>query len=178
MHTSRRDTFKAVNCEPLAKVFPEKIEFLSQFKARQSYIAPELDNVFNDKVALVKFYPGQDADILDYYFKQGYKGAIIEVLGLGQVNESWISTIKKLAKQGFVICAASQTIYGSLNPNVYSTGRELEKAGVIYLKDMLSETGFVKLGWVLGHRTWKGTDKVKEKMLENVAGEFNELLSE
>ena len=178
MHTSRRDTFKAINCEPVAKIFPNKVEFLSQFKARQSYIAPELDNVFNDKVALVKFYPGQDAEILNYYFKEGYKGVIIEVLGLGQVSESWISTIKKLVKQGFVICAASQTIYGSLNPNVYSTGRELEKAGVIYLKDMLSETAFVKLGWVLGHRAWREAGKVKEKMLENVAGEFNELLSE
>ena len=58
---------------------------------------------------------------------------------------------------------------------VYSSGRVLEKAGIIYLEDMLSETAFVKLGWVLGHRNWK--DKVKEKMLENFSGEFNDLLT-
>jgi len=73
-----------------------------------------------------------------------------------------------------VICAAAQTIYGRLNPLVYSTGRELLDSGIIYLEDMLAETAFVKLGWVLGHKEWN----VKEKMLENVAGEFNNRLEE
>lgn len=58
---------------------------------------------------------------------------------------------------------------------MYSTGRELEQAGVIFLENMLAETAFVKLGWVLGHKTWK--TKVAEKMLENVAGELNPLLA-
>ena len=53
-------------------------------------------------------------------------------------------------------------------------GRELVEAGVIFVEDMLAETAFVKLGWVLGHHGWK--KYVKEKMLENVAGEFNERL--
>jgi hypothetical protein len=39
---------------------------------------------------------------------------------------------------------------------------------------MLAETAFVKLGWVLGHYGWKA--HVKEKILENVAGEFNSRL--
>ena len=39
---------------------------------------------------------------------------------------------------------------------------------------MLSETALVKLGWVLGHYGWKA--HVKEKMLENIAGEFNDRL--
>ena len=39
---------------------------------------------------------------------------------------------------------------------------------------MLSETAFVKLGWVLGHRNWK--EKVREKMLENFSGELNNRL--
>jgi hypothetical protein len=42
---------------------------------------------------------------------------------------------------------------------------------------MLSETAFVKLGWVLGHEKWaKSKEKVIEKMLENIAGEFNDRL--
>lgn len=182
LHTSRRDAFKAVNIGAIAKVWPDKVEFLSNFKARHDK-SVELDAVFNDKVALLKFYPGQNPDILDYHVKEGYKGVVIEMLGLGQiagpdVKNNWIPVIKKCIKQGMIICGAAQTIFGRLDAKVYSTGRELEKAGVIFLDDMLSECAFVKLGWVLGHKGFKGIEKVKEKMLENVSGEFNDLLTE
>jgi glutamyl-tRNA(Gln) amidotransferase subunit D len=180
LHSSRRDAFKAVNTLPIAKVWPEKIEFLSHFKARHSG-ASELDAVFNDKVALLTFYPGQSADIIDYYRMHGYKGLVISMAGLGHVpagsaEHSWVPALKKAIREGIIICGAAQTIYGRLDPLVYSIGRELEKVGVLFLEDMLAETAFVKLGWVLGHRGWKL--KVKDKMLENVAGEFNHLLTE
>lgn len=177
LHSSRRDAFKPVNCGPLAKVWSDKVEFLSQFKARHSG-ASEIDAAFNDKVALVKFYPGQSADIIDYYRMHGFKGIVIEMLGLGHVSQSWVPALKKAIREGMVVCGACQTIYGRLNPNVYSTGRELENAGIIFLEDMLAETAFVKLGWILGHRGWMSVEKAREKMLENVAGELNEVLSE
>ena len=113
----------------------------------------------------------------------GFKGLVIEMLGLGHVAagdsvNSWAPALKKAIREGMVVCGACQTIYGRLNPNVYSTGRELENAGVIFLEDILAETALVKLGWVLGHRGWMAYDKAKEKMLENFAGELNELLTE
>ncbi|OIO81379.1 glutamyl-tRNA(Gln) amidotransferase subunit D [Candidatus Pacearchaeota archaeon CG1_02_32_132] len=176
MHTSRRDTFKAINCKPIAKI-GEKVEFLEEYNARKEGNEKlELDDKFSNKVALVKFYPGMDSGILNYYKNEGYKGLVLEMTGLGHVSSDWIGKIKACIKSGMFICASAQTINGSLNPKVYSTGREIEKSGVIYLKDMLSETAFVKLGWVLGHRNWNG--KEKEKMLENFAGEFSEFLSE
>ncbi len=62
---------------------------------------------------------------------------------------------------------------------VYSNGRELAKTGIIYLEDMISETALVKLGWVLGHEEWaKSKEKVREKMLENISGEFSDRLEE
>jgi glutamyl-tRNA(Gln) amidotransferase subunit D len=59
---------------------------------------------------------------------------------------------------------------------VYSVGRDLEKTGVIFLRDMLAETAFVKLSWVLGNGKLK--TNVKENMLKNFSGEFNEFLKE
>ncbi len=178
MHTSRRDAFKPINCEPLAKVWSDKVEFLSVFKARHTG-KTELDACFNDKIALVKFYPGQSTDIVDYYRMHGYKGIVIEMAGLGHVSVggefSWVPAIKKAIREGMIVCGAAQTIYGRLEPKIYSTGRELDKTGVIFLEDMLAETAFVKLGWILGHRGWK--EHAREKMLENVAGEFNPLLA-
>ncbi len=180
MHSSRRDTFKAINCEPIAKIFSSKIEFFSKYNACSDGLT-KLDAQYSDKVGLIHYYPGQDPSILDYYLVQGYKGIVVAATGFGHVatgdvDHSWIPTLKRMIKQGVVICFAPQTFYGRLNSKVYSPGRELENLGVIYLDDMLPETALVKLGWVLGHKNWKGL--VREKMLENVSGEFNELLTE
>lgn len=55
--------------------------------------------------------------------------------------------------------------------NVYRRGRELLKAGVIPGEDMLPETAFVKLSWVLGKGL--GYEEVKRLMLTNIVYEIN-----
>jgi len=182
MHSSRRDTFRPINDTPIAKIYRDRIEILKSYNKRKTgkEARAKLDNVFEEKIALIKFYPGQDPEILEHYAKEGYKGIIIEMSGLGHVltegNKNWVPVIKNIIEKGLIVCAALQTIYGRLDPLVYSPGRELEKAGVIYLKDILSETAFTKLGWVLGHKEWK--NNIKEKMLENISGEFNDRLGD
>lgn len=181
LHTSRRDAFKVVNGKPIAKIFPEKIEVISDYKRRNKNKV-KADAVFEEKVALVKFYPGQNPDILDYYLKKKYKGIVLEVVGIGQVattnsRNSWLKKLKEVQNRGMVVCAVSQCINGRLDPFVYSSAREIFNTGVIYLEDMLAETAFVKLGWVLGHEEWRKNKKiVKEKMLENFSGELNDRL--
>jgi len=119
---------------------------------------------------------------LDYYVEKGYKGIILEMVGLGHVATtgariSWIKKLKDVQKKGLLIFGTLQTIFGRADPLVYVTGRELIETGIIYLKDMLTETAFVKLGWVLGHKDWSNSkEKVKEKMLENISFEFNDRL--
>lgn len=189
MHTSRRDTFRPINTSPIAKIYRDKIEILKNYNKRKSEKdmngkKVEIEGFFEDKTALIKFYPGQDPEILNYYFKQGYKGVVIEMSGLGHVltegSKNWIPVVSELVKKGFIICAAAQTLYGSLDPLVYSPGRELVKAGVIYLRDMLPETALVKLAWVLGKLKEEKKKIVKKEveklMLENISGEFNERL--
>ncbi len=180
MHTSRRDTFKPINSEPLAEISKTEFKILKNFNARSSQ-KPELDTKFNENTALIKIYPGQNPDILEFYEKQGYKGVILEVAGLGQLPTqdgrfNWLPKLKKLIEKGVTVCAAPQTIYGRLNPNVYSAGRDIEKTGVIYLEDILPETALIKLSWVLGHKNWVKDNLVKEKMLHNFANEFNDKL--
>jgi len=174
MHTSRRDAFKMINSKPFIKIFTDKIEILSDYRRRNKNKV-KADVKFEEKVALVKVYPGQDPDILDYYVKKKYKGIVLEVGGLGHVPTKrskmpWTKKIKEVVAKGLVVCVTAQTIYGRLDLLVYSNGRELLDAGVIPLEDMLSETALVKLSWVLGHKDWD----VKEKMLENIAGEFSD----
>jgi len=180
MHSSRRDTFRPINCMPIAKVFPDKIEMIRNDVRKRNKETVKVDAVFDSKVGVIKFYPGQSPDILDYYQKKGFKAVIIEMSGLGHVisegRHNWIPVLKKVIEKGLYVYAVAQTIYGRLDPYVYSPGRKLQEIGVVYLGDILSETGFVKLGYILGHKRWRGTVATRVKMLENLAGEFNERL--
>lgn len=182
MHTSKRDAFKIVNGEPFAKIFPDKIERVSEYNLRKKGRV-KLDLKFEEKVALVKVYPGQDPEILDFYVKKKYKGIVLEMSGLGHAPSKrarlgWTKKLKEIQEKGIIVCGVSQCIYGRVDPLVYSNGRELLGTGIIYLEDMLAETALVKLGWVLGHKDWTKDKKiVKEKMLENFAHELNDRLS-
>jgi glutamyl-tRNA(Gln) amidotransferase subunit D len=187
MHSSRRDAFKAINTTPIARVFPDNqktIEILSSYKRKNAKEKPELDISFNENIALIKFYPNQNPDILDYYIKNNYKGIILEGTGFGHVSIgreaqfNWLPKIREAIKKNMIICMTTQTIFGKTDPFIYSTGRELEKAGVCYLKDMLPETALIKLSWILGHKKWQYHKTVKELMLKDLAGEFSERLIE
>lgn len=176
MHSSRRDAFKTINDEPFAKIYSDRIEILRDYNRRNNKKV-KTDLKFEEKIALLKFYPGQNPDIFDYYLKNKYKGIIIEATGLGHVpvlssKNSWIPTLKKIIEKGIFVGITTQCIYGRVDQFVYSNLRALNKTGAVFLKDMLSETAWVKLGWVLGHKEWD----IKEKMLENFSGEFNNRL--
>jgi glutamyl-tRNA(Gln) amidotransferase subunit D len=179
MHSSRRDAFQPINSTAVAQVFPDKVVYTGRYTPRHARPCV-VDGVCSDKVGLVQFYPGQTPDILDFYALK-YKGIIVAGSGFGHLpvsesKHSWVAKLKKVTREGFVVGCVSQTIQGRVDPYVYSNGRELMDAGVLFLEDMHAETAFVKLSWILGHYGWK--KHVKEKMLENVAGEFNERLSE
>jgi len=53
---------------------------------------------------------------------------------------------------------------------VYSTGRDLLQLGVIPGEDMLPETAYVKLMWLLAKTS--DLDELKRLMLTNYAGEI------
>jgi len=80
LHASRRDAFKAVNDEPIARVYPERLEILNSYHPRNKD-KPKLDLKFEEKVALVKVYPGQDPGILDYYLKNKEERKTIQQKG-------------------------------------------------------------------------------------------------
>ncbi|MBI4017333.1 MAG: Glu-tRNA(Gln) amidotransferase subunit GatD [Candidatus Aenigmarchaeota archaeon] len=175
MHTSRRDTFRPVNALPMARIYPNgKVESLSAYRQR-SDAKPRLDAKFSTRVAMLKAYPGASPEIIDYYVSKGFKGLVVEATGLGQVPtegvRSWLPALRKAIDAGVTVVFAPQTLYGRLNPNVYAEARLAHELGVIYAEDMLPETAYVKLAWVLGHT--KTADRVRTMFATNYAGEIS-----
>src|SRR3990167_5982113 len=79
MHTSRRDAFKIINTEPFAKIHTDRIDIMKEYKTKDKGKKVKVFPKFSDKVALIKFYPGQDPEILEHYLSEGYKGLVIEM---------------------------------------------------------------------------------------------------
>ena len=171
MHTSRRDAFRSINDIPLAKIWADgRIEFLREDYRKRSEGEVFVDGEMEEKVALVKSFPGMQKEILEFFIDKGYKGIVLEGTGLGHVPTYLIDTIERATQEGITVCMTSQCLYGRVNLNVYSTGRRLLRAGVIPCEDMLPETAYVKLMWVLGKT--QNQEEVRKMMLKNYAGEI------
>jgi len=171
-HTSRRDTFKPVNATPIARVSNQEITMLtSNYAKRDPAKKLILKPMFSDKVALVKFHPGLNPEVIDWYVEKGYRGIILEGSGLGHVSKHCFGAIENAVKHGVVVALASQCIWGRVNMHVYDTGRDLLTRGVIPMEDMFPETALVKLMWVLGQTS--SAEEAKKLLKTNVAGEFS-----
>ncbi|MEM5815862.1 MAG: Glu-tRNA(Gln) amidotransferase subunit GatD [Candidatus Aenigmatarchaeota archaeon] len=184
MHTSRRDAFQSINSNPLAKVYflEKKIEYLAQeYRKRDKKREPILDDKINPNVGIFYFHPGSKPELLRE-MKKYYDGIVIASTGLGHVGinpkndvlcKNFLPIIKELIDSGIPVVFAPQTIFGRLDLDVYLTGRELQKVGVIGNGcDWTIETALVKLMFVLGHT--KNMDEIKKMMYENLAGEISE----
>lgn len=170
MHTSRRDAFRSINSIPIGRVnYPGLgIDLFSyQYKNRNEEDLQLYDKI-EEKCALIKFYPGCDPGIIDFFVQQGYKGLVIEGTGLGHVSSEWIPHLKQ---QDIPIVITSQCIYGRVCDRVYDTGRRMIEAGIIDCEDITPETALTKLMWVLGQTD--DLEEVKKLMRTNIRGEIS-----
>jgi len=172
-HTSRRDAFKTVNAKPIARMLNREIILLTDnYQPRRPEQRTILKPNFEEKVALIKFYPGMNPKAIEWHVNGGYKGLILEGTGLGHVRRECFPSIEEAIENGVIIAMTSQCIWGRVNMNVYTNGRDLIEMGVIPLEDMLPETALVKLMWSLGQT--KDIEETKKILKTNIANEISE----
>lgn len=172
-HTSRRDTFKPVNSSPIARTTNgNNVTMLTtDYRKRDPTAQLILKPNFSEKVALIKFYPGFDPSVIDWYAERDIKGILLEGTGLGHVSARCFGAIENATSHGVIVALASQCIWGRVNMNVYDTGRDLLSLGVIPCDDMFPETALVKLMWVLGQT--RDVEEAKKLFKTNIAGELS-----
>ncbi len=173
MHSSYRSTFRTIGDIPLAKVDRESVTPLRpDYAPRREDRNVRIDATFDDRVAIVYYYPCMKPDMITSLIDNGYRGIIIAGTGLGHVNRPLYEALDQCRDAGVSVFMAVQTLWGFAQMYVYETGRELMELGVVPAANMLPEVAFMKLCWVLG-----STDdpaEIERRMLTPVAGEITE----
>jgi glutamyl-tRNA(Gln) amidotransferase subunit D len=183
LHSSRRDAFKPVNDTIIARINYDsrKIEFIKKDyskKGKKLVIKPKME----DKVGLLKITINMFPEQFELY--KNYKGLVIEGTGLGhtpgqapneycKIHKKIYPAIKKIINSECIVVMTTQCLFGKVHMHVYDKGVDLTNLGVIPGQDMLPETAFVKLAWLLGNYK---KDEVKELITKNLREEINERL--
>ncbi len=171
MHSSYRSTFRTIGGTPLAKVDPTGVTpFRNDYNHRRDDKNFKLVDTFDDRVAIVYYYPNMKPDIIDHLVDAGYRGIIIAGTGLGHVNRPLYPALKRATQAGVAVFMTVQTLWGYVQMYVYETGRELMELGVVPAANMLPEVAYMKLGWALGQTS--DVEEVKRIMLTPIAGEI------
>ncbi|MBO7464764.1 MAG: Glu-tRNA(Gln) amidotransferase subunit GatD [Bacteroidales bacterium] len=175
MHSSYRSTFRTIGDTPLATIDRKngarpikevynhrrknqerKVEVITDLESYKASIAANDHNtarivpVFDDRVAILYYYPGMKPDVLEALIDRGYKGIVWDGTGLGHVNKGMFEAIQKATDAGIHQYMCVQTIWGYTHMFVYDTGRDLMARGIIPADNMLAESAYIKLGWALG----------------------------
>ncbi len=170
MHSSRRDAFSSRNGPPLGSVTDGRLELGPL--ARPPFPGPaRFDGPIDTRAVLLWFYPGLNPDRAGL-LTTGARGVVLAGTGLGHVASDHLPWIRQATSAGTVVAMTTQCLGGRADPYVYATGRELLRAGVTYLDDLLPETAYTKMLWALGHAST--ANGVVELLRTPRAGEFIE----
>jgi glutamyl-tRNA(Gln) amidotransferase subunit D len=177
-HTSRRDAFESIDITPVAFVRNNEIEMQQKHQnllvRRFTPNVVKINTRFEDRVMLLKYYPGFDPTLIEHAINSGYRAIVLEGTGLGHVGKECFPALKKAVGAGLMVCMTSQCIWGRVSMTVYDTGRDLLDIGVISLSDMISETATVKAMWTLANS--EDVEAAKKIMQENLANEISDII--
>lgn len=166
MHSSRRDAFRSVGTLPLGKY--ENGAVTMSPSARHQSDTTVMSEKLDTSVALVYFHPGLTGEDFTA-LTEGKRATVIMGTGLGHTGTRLYPAIRDIISRGDHVMMTTQCLYGGVNMNVYSTGRELLKLGVTPLSNMLPEVAMIKAMHVLANYPH---EEFREAMLSNLRGEM------
>lgn len=168
MHSSRRDAFRSVGSEPIGSYVNGKVKLSKGTlpKSDETVLADRLE----ERVSLVYFHPALRED--DFRnITEGKRSVVIMGTGLGHAGKRLYPAIREIVGRGDHVLMTTQCLFGGVNMNVYSTGRELLSLGVVPLGDMLPEVAMIKSMFLLANYP---EEDFRKMILANLRGEILE----
>jgi L-asparaginase type I len=169
------DAFDSMDPSPIG-ILARDIVLYDGRKKRDHSSTPRFDTRLDDRVFLLKVFPGLPPQTLARIVDMGFHGIIIEGFGSGNIptdENALTGGILQAIDQGCFVVVSSQCAFGQADLSIYEVGRAAMDVGAMSAHDMTSEAALVKLSWVLGHT--HEPDRVREMMGISYVGEMSYL---
>ena len=167
--------FRSENLPPLAEAGisirynRQLIRIPADWSAR-----PVFHKELDTRVSILKIHPGITPQVVrDILCGKETRAVIIETYGAGNAptKEWFLSIIREAAESGKVILNVTQCIAGSVNMDIYATGKCLKGCGVTSGYDSTTESALAKLFHILG--TNENAAAVKALLETDLRGEIS-----
>ena len=134
---------------------------------------PGLQQELDTRVSILKIHPGITPQVVrNILCGDQTRAVIIETYGSGNApSKKWfLDTVREAASSGKILLNITQCLGGSVNMDLYSTGKALKDAGVLNGYDSTTESALAKLFCLLGQ--YEDNIRVKTMLEENLRGEI------
>lgn len=107
-------------------------------------------------VAIIKLFPGLTREMFASMLDMPMlRGVVLETFGSGNAPtaEWFISTLRRAIERGVIVMNVTQCEGGSVAMEMYQTGIELKKIGVVSGGDITTEAAVTKMMYLLGQKS-------------------------
>ena len=135
---------------------------------------PIFHKTLDTRVSILKLHPGITPQVVEHILCGNESRAVIlETYGAGNApSKTWfLELIEKAADMGKVIVNVTQCLAGSVNMDIYATGKSLKNKGVCNGYDSTSESALGKLFYLMGET--EDHELIKTRLEEVLRGEIS-----
>ena len=137
-------------------------------------LKPVFHKKLDTRVSILKIHPGITPQVVrNITCNPDARAIIIETYGAGNApSKDWfISIIREASQMGKILLNVTQCIAGSVNMDIYATGKSLKLAGVLNGYDSTTEGALAKLFFLMGAH--EDNDEVRNGLENNLRGEIS-----
>lgn len=175
INSSNFRAFRSENLPPLAEAGISIRYNNALIRKPASWDAlPRFHKRLDTRVSILKIHPGITPQVVrDILCGKDSRAIIIETYGSGNApSKAWfLDLVREAASMGKILLNVTQCVAGTVDMDLYATGKCLKEAGVINGFDSTTEGALAKLFYLLGE--YDDNTKVRDLLGEDLRGEIS-----